>query len=142
MISGIKINKKKIIEDNYGSVMHIMNNKDKNYKGFGEVYFSTINYKIVKGWKRHKKMTMNIVVPIGEIKFVFFDDRKKSNSVNSFFEITLSQNNYKILTVPPRIWFSFQGLNKKNNLLLNFSNIKYINNEIEKKNLSFIKYKW
>ena len=33
-------------------------------------YFSVVNPGVVKGWKLHKKMTCNLIVPIGTIKFV------------------------------------------------------------------------
>ena len=44
---------------------------------FGEVYFSSIKPKSVKAWKLHKKMTLNIVVPVGKVRFALFDDSEK-----------------------------------------------------------------
>ena len=50
------------------------------YAGFGEAYFSQVDKGAIKAWKRHKKMTLNLLVPVGEIKFVLFDDREASNT--------------------------------------------------------------
>ena len=50
-------------------------------------------------------MILNLIVVVGEIRFVAFDEIK-----NEFFSIKLSQNNFKRLTVKPGLWLSFQGL--------------------------------
>ena len=42
-----------------------------------EAYFSIIKPGYIKAWKLHKKMTMNIVVPIGSVQFVFYDKNKE-----------------------------------------------------------------
>ena len=33
----------------------------------------------IKGWKRHKKMVLNLIVPIGSVRFILYDDRKNQN---------------------------------------------------------------
>lgn len=47
----------------------------------------------------------------------------------------LSKNNYGRLSIPPGIWYSFKGIGKKNNLILNLSNIEHDDNEVKKINL-------
>ena len=54
-----------------GDVMHALKFSDNGFKGFGEVYFSWIEQGIIKAWKRHQRMTLNLVVPLGEVRFVF-----------------------------------------------------------------------
>ena len=48
-----------------GDVFHGMKKSDVGFVGFGEAYFSTVNYTEIKGWNRHKRMTLNLVVPVG-----------------------------------------------------------------------------
>ena len=60
----------KIIEQTQGYVMHGMRSSDGSCAGFGEAYFSTVNNGMIKGWKLHRKMTLNLIVPHGEIRFV------------------------------------------------------------------------
>ena len=87
-------------------------------------------------------MTMNLLVPFGTVKFVFFDDRKYSNTKGNFFEYILSQENYYRLTVSPNIWFAFMGLDKEDSLILNLSNTLHNDNEVEKKLIKEISYDW
>jgi dTDP-4-dehydrorhamnose 3,5-epimerase len=68
---------------------------------------------------------MNLTVPVGKIRCIFYD--KKSNKKSIF---NLSEKNFGTLYVPPKIWFAFQNLDKKkNSLLVNFSNIVHDKNE-------------
>ena len=99
----IKVTPLKKISLTGGDVLHGMKSSDKGYQGFGEAYFSQVDHGAIKAWKLHKKMTMNIVVPIGEVRFVFFDDSEL------FREEIIGFSNYSRLTVPPGIWFGFQG---------------------------------
>ena len=45
-----------------GDVLHALKSEDNEFKGFKEAYFSTINPRKIKAWKRHLKMTMNLIV--------------------------------------------------------------------------------
>ena len=76
IIDGIKISPLKKIMVSGGDIFHAMKNSDKGYNGFGEAYFSNIEPKVIKAWKRHKEMTLNLIVPVGTIRFVIYDDRK------------------------------------------------------------------
>ena len=51
-------------------------------------------------------------------------------------------DNYYLLNVDPLIWFGFQGLNKGENLVMNFANIEHDPNEVERKSLSELHYNW
>mgnify|MGYP001214238443 CR=1 FL=1 len=110
------------------------------FAGFGEAYFSEIKSGKVKGWNRHKKMILNLIVPFGEVTFVICDKRESSRSKGKFFKVTLSQTNYKRLTVPPRLWIAFRGNGINTNLILSIANMEHDPNEIEKMNLDKISY--
>jgi dTDP-4-dehydrorhamnose 3,5-epimerase len=140
MIKGVLITPLDIIDTPDGNVMHIMKAFDAGYVDFGEAYFSEINPNAVKAWKRHKEMTLNLVVPVGEVKFVLFDDRDKSRC--QFQEIIISKDNYCRLTVPPRVWVGFQGLYTDKSVVLNIANIKHNPLEVEKKNIEEIEFNW
>ena len=136
-LSKVIISQLKRIKVNGGDVLHALKKTDIGFNSFGEAYFSIIDYNQIKCWKRHNKMTMNIVVPIGKVKFVFYYESTKDFDV---FEI--GENNYFRLTVPPGIWFGFMGLSKGNNLVLNISDILHDTMEFEKAQQDFIKFKW
>ena len=80
-IEKIKFFKKKIINHPKGNIMHYIKKNDKNYVKFGEVYFTWIKKNSLKGWKLHKKMYMNLTVPVGHIKFTFLDERFKKKRI-------------------------------------------------------------
>ena len=57
-----------------GNIVKLLKNTDEDFKGFGEAYFSYINSGAVKAWKKHLSMNLFLTVPLGKIKFVFFDE--------------------------------------------------------------------
>ena len=141
-IDGVILTSLGIIEVEGGNVLHAMKTEDNGFNGFGEAYFSTVEHKVIKGWKRHFEMTLNIVVPIGHIRFVLFDDRDNSKTKGFYQEVSLSRNNYQRLTVPPMIWFAFAGIAKESSLLLNLASIPHRKEEQENLSLDEIRYKW
>ena len=134
-IEGVFIKELKQFQDERGSVLHMLKSNDINFNKFGEVYFSEILPGKIKAWKYHKKMTLNLFVIQGKVKFVFFDNKK------SFVKLILSEHNYKQVSVRPKVWFGFKGLGKKNRIL-NFSNITHSTNEVMRKRQEDIFFKW
>lgn len=142
-INGVNITPLSIIDTKGGDVLHAMKMSDHGYSGFGEAYFSTIEPQAIKGWKRHKQMVLNLVVPVGTVRFILFDDRDNQDNVNHFQEVTLSiENGYSRLTIPPMIWVGFQGLGLQTSLVLNIANIEHSPEEVERKELAEIKFNW
>ena len=142
MIDGITFTALDKIEVDAGSVLHFIKNDDPGYIGFGEVYFSTVKKGAIKAWKMHKLMTLNLVVPVGEVLFVFVDQRKKSKTNGEIYEVRLSSNPYRRMTVPPGIWFGFMGLSSELNLLSNQADIVHDPNEVERKDLNAFQIDW
>ena len=142
-INGVNITPLSIIDTKGGDVLHAMKMSDHGYSGFGEAYFSTIEPDAIKGWKRHKQMVLNLVVPVGTVRFILFDDRDNQDNVNQFQEVTLSiEDGYSRLTIPPMIWVGFQGLGLQKSLVLNIANIEHSPEEVERKELAEIKFNW
>ena len=141
-ISGVLVNSLKIIETNGGDVLHAMKNEDLGYSGYGEAYFSTIEPGVIKGWKRHKKMFLNLIVPSGAIRFVVYDDRSDSITNGKFMDLVLSRQKYKRLTVPPMVWMAFQGSGNNQSMLLNIASIPHDPNEADQKSLDEINFSW
>ena len=141
-MQGILLTPIRQIPNDSGDILHAVKQSDPGFKKFGEAYFSSCHYGNVKAWSLHKKMTLNVVVPIGAIRFVVFDDRKNSATQDTFFEIHLSKENYFRLTVSPGLWVGFQGISKKENILLNIADIEHDRNEMVKKKVSCIDFNW
>ena len=141
-IEGLILTPLKVISVLEGDILHGMKCSDPGYSGFGEAYFSTVLHGVIKGWKRHREMTLNLIVPLGAVKFVIYDDREKSSSYGEYEEVVLSKKNYCRLTVPPMVWMGFQGRHENINLLLNIADIRHDPKETDIKDISEIKYDW
>lgn len=120
-----------------GNVLHGLKSNEPSYSGFGEAYFSWIEVGQIKAWKRHNKMIMNLIVPVGNVNFVFYD-----SSTKEFFNTSIGENNYSRVTVPSGIWFGFQGLESPKSLVLNISNILHDPAETDRLEISKINYDW
>tara|TARA_B100000767_G_scaffold251159_1_gene253943 strand:+ start:804 stop:1235 length:432 start_codon:yes stop_codon:yes gene_type:complete len=142
MIDGVLFTPLSIIEAQGGDVLHAMKSVDPGFSGFGEVYFSSIKPGSIKGWKLHSEMVLNIVVPVGVIRFVIFDNRKDSKTKGRFNDYVLSRKNYGRLTIPPGLWVGFQGRGAEESFLLNIANIPHNPSESMLKELDEINFDW
>jgi len=137
---GILLTPLPIIETIGGDVMHAMKMSDIGYAGFGEAYFSWVSEGVVKAWKKHKRMTMNLVVPVGQVRFVF--RVQNSFGVEEFHIEEIGTKRFARVTVPPGIWFGFKGLSKSQSLVLNIANIPHDPCEVERQDQSCSNYIW
>lgn len=110
-----------------GAVLHAIKASSSGFLAFGEVYFSCINYKKVKGWKMHFQMTMNLVVPSGDVRFIIHNNTLASGSakIEPLLDIVIGINNYCRLTVPPGLWVAFEGVGRNENILMNCADIEH-----------------
>ena len=129
-IQGVEIIKKNQIVDDRGVILHMLRVDDKNYKKFGEIYFSTVNPNKIKAWHFHKLMTLNYAVVHGSIKLVLYDDRDESKTKGTIQEIMLSNENHYLVSIPPKIWNGFCSSNNKHAILANCSDIPHDKEEI------------
>jgi len=126
----------KRIQVSGGDVLHGMKCSDPGYVDFGEAYFSIVEAGFIKAWKRHLRMTLNIIVPFGSVFFAFLDEEGKVR------EEVVGENRYVRLTVPPGIWFGFKGLDSPYSALMNVADIPHDPLEVERKTISEMKYNW
>jgi dTDP-4-dehydrorhamnose 3,5-epimerase len=135
-MDGIILTPLKKIYHPKGDILKAITKSDSVFSEFGEAYFSVINQGDIKGWKKHTKMISNLIVVTGEIEFVFHNENTKE-----FFNIKISQNNYKRLTIKPGLLMAFRGI-EKHNMLFNLSSIEHDPDEAINTDLNKIDYKW
>ena len=121
-----------------GDVLHALKKTDAGFDGFGEIYFSWVEQGAIKAWKYHKRMTLNLVVPVGEVSFVFH----LTNQKNNFWTENIGEERYLRLTVPPGIWFGFKGLTSGYSLLMNVIDLEHDPDEVLRKEISEFDYDW
>ena len=110
-MDGVKLVPLDKFQDEKGSIFHVIKHPVSTIE---EVYVSTVKQKIVKGWKRHNRMTLNLVVIQGDVKFTISDD------IDTVVHV-LGESNYARLVVDPGLWVCFEGL-QKNNMIINCAN--------------------
>jgi dTDP-4-dehydrorhamnose 3,5-epimerase len=103
-----------------GDILHAMRATDVGFNGFGEAYFTNIICGETKGWKKHFEMTLNLIVPVGIVRFHLHDE-----IVGNTECIELGKDNYQRLTVSPGIWVAFTGIQAGTSLVLNIANIPH-----------------
>ena len=106
----------KVIQVKKGNIYKFISKKEIFFKKFGEIYFSEIKFNKIKGWNYHKKNKCQVAVISGKVRFSFLKKNKKSFISKT---IILSSKNYSMIVIPPKVYFSFKGLNKFN-LIVNF----------------------
>jgi len=145
MIDGVIIRKLKRIPDERGYIMKMQESIDEEFKGFGEMYFSTIYPGIVKGWHLHNKATLNYTVVSGMIKLVLFDNREDSPTKGELMELYIGDENYELVQIPPKVWNGFKGIGNKMAIVADLITITHDKDTMERMdphNNDVIPYKW
>ena len=134
----ILVTPQKRIPTEGGEVMRAIRCQDLGFNGFGEAYFSWVEYNAIKAWKCHQRMTLNLIVPLGMVRFVFYS----SIHSNEPRVDDIGEENYSRLTIPPGIWFGCQGRSLGNSLIMNVANIPHDPEEVLNKPISGFLYDW
>lgn len=132
--NNVIINDISIISNDETYIYKYIQNTDDCFNGFGEIYGSIIKRDQIKAWKYQNKNIMNLFVPFGSVKLVCYYD-------NNFFEVIMSEQNTKRITVKPNIYYGFKGIGEKN-LILNLINNLHDENSSINKPLSHLAYEW
>lgn len=142
LVDGVFIHKLNVINNAKGNIFHILKTNQLKNMEIGEIYISEIFYNEIKGWKKHSEMVLNLFVPVGNIKFVIYDDRLDSKTYGNYMEIIIGQSNYSRLVIPSGVFVSFKGLDSTRNLLINVASIEHNPSEAINLELSELNYKW
>jgi len=119
MIEGVQVLPLRRIADERGTIFHMLKKTDPHFIEFGEVYFSSIYPGVVKGWHRHRDMTLNYACVFGRVKVVLYDDRAASPSRGEVTEVFLGPDHYALVIIPPGIWNGFKGMSDPYAILAN-----------------------
>jgi dTDP-4-dehydrorhamnose 3,5-epimerase len=135
---GLRLTPLRTIPTAGGAILHAMKADECGYTGFGEAYFSRIESGAIKGWKKHTRMTLNLVVPVGLIQFRVHDDSR-----GSFEDIVLGPaGHYARLTVAPGLWVAFGGLDATTSMLLNIADLPHDPDEAERSEIDRFAWEW
>jgi dTDP-4-dehydrorhamnose 3,5-epimerase len=110
IIEGVKVIPLRRIPDERGTIYHMLKYTDPHFIQFGEIYFSTVYSGVIKGWHKHREMTLNYACIFGRIKLVLYDEREGSPTRGDLMEVFLGPDNYSLVTIPPEVWNGFKGM--------------------------------
>ena len=124
-LDGVLITPLVTIGDERGPVMRMLRVDDSQFAGFGEIYFSAVRSGAVKAWRRHRRATSQLAVPVGSIHLALFDDRPGSATSGRLLAFETGAENYQLITVPPGIWAGWKGLGPGVSLVANCSSLAH-----------------
>lgn len=119
MIHDVQVIPLRRIPDERGTIFHMLRSTDAHFTSFGEIYFSTIYKGVVKGWHRHREMTLHYACVFGRIKLVMFDDRDGSPSRSKLMEVFLGPDQHALVIIPPGVWNGFKGMTDPHAIVAN-----------------------
>lgn len=109
-IDGVAFVPLRRIPDERGTIFHMLRRTDPHFIEFGEIYFTSVYRGVVKGWHRHRDMSLNYACIAGRIKLVLYDDRPDSPTRGALLERFLGPDDYSLAIIPPGIWTGFKGM--------------------------------
>lgn len=125
VIRGIRVKPLKVIPDERGRLFEMLRKDEGLFRGFGQVYCTTVNCGVVKGWHYHKKQVDNFVCVSGMIKLVAYDARPRSSTRGQVNEFFLGVYHPLLVQIPPHVWHGFKGLSHPEAIVINIPNEPY-----------------
>jgi len=120
-----------------GDVLRALRIDEPSFIGFGEAYATTIDYGVIKSWRRNLNATANLIVLAGSVRFISSIDGHR------FDEYRISpEENFLRLTLPAGCWFAFQGLSQRPAVILNILSCLHDHAQIERKEIDEFSYIW
>jgi dTDP-4-dehydrorhamnose 3,5-epimerase len=132
-IDGVRVVPLRVIRDGRGAIMHMLRSDAPHFERFGEIYFSWVNPGVVKGWHRHRVMTLNYAVPVGRVRLVLYDDREGSPTRGTVDELVLGADAYALVRIPHGVWNGILGLGSSPSLIANCATEPHDPDEIERR---------
>ncbi len=144
MIDGVIVKSLSRIPDDRGTIFKMQESCDPEFKGFGEIYFSTIYPGVVKGWHLHENATLNYAVVKGMIKLVLFDNREGSKTKGEFMELYIGEKNYCLVQIPLKVWNGFKCVGNEEAIVADLITVIHKDDVMKRMDPDncFINYDW
>lgn len=131
-IEGVFTVERKKLADDRGAVFHVMRVDSPEFIAFGETYVSTVKPGTIKAWKKHHVMHQSVTVPVGTVRFVIYDDRPGSPTKGEIQTIEVGETKYRMLRIPPGVWYGFVGIDTTTSVIVNCASIPHDPLEVER----------
>ena len=72
-----------------------------------------------------------MAVPEGMIQIVCYDNREDSKTKGNILSITFGVDDYKLIKIPPNIWYAFKAISETHAIIANCTTAPHDPNESE-----------
>ena len=125
LIKGVRTKVLRVIPDERGRLFEMLRRDDAIFLRFGQIYCTTVNSGVVKGWHYHKKQVDNFVCVNGMIKLVAYDGRRGSSTKGLVNEFFIGTHNPMLVQIPPGVYHGFKGLTEPEAIVINIPTEPY-----------------
>lgn len=125
LIRGVRLKPLRVIADERGRLVEMLRRDEPLFKKFGQVYCTTVNHGVVKGWHYHKRQVDNFVCVNGMIKLVAYDSRSGSPTKGRVNEFFIGTHNPLLVQIPPGVHHGFKGLAHPESIVINIPTEPY-----------------
>jgi dTDP-4-dehydrorhamnose 3,5-epimerase len=124
-IKGVRVKPLQVLPDERGRLFEMLRRDDPLFLKFGQVYCTTVNVGVVKGWHYHKKQVDNFVCVSGMIKLVAYDGRVGSPTKGAINEFFIGAHNPLLVQIPAGVHHGFKGLSNPEAVVINIPTEPY-----------------
>ena len=125
LIQGVRVKPLRVIPDERGRLFEMLRRDEPLFRRFGQVYCTTVNPGVVKGWHYHKKQFDNFVCVSGMIKLVAYDSRRGSATKGLVNEFFIGTHNPLLVQIPPGVLHGFKGVSSHEAIVINIPTEPY-----------------
>jgi dTDP-4-dehydrorhamnose 3,5-epimerase len=125
IIKGIRTKSLRVIPDERGRLFEMLRRDEAMFLKFGQVYCTTVNVGVVKGWHLHKKQVDNFVCVSGMIKLVAYDGRAGSRTKGLVNEWFIGVHNPMLVQIPAGVYHGFKGVSEPESIVINIPTEPY-----------------
>ena len=125
LIKGVRTKPLRIIPDERGRLFEMLRRDEPLFQRFGQVYCTTVNQGVVKGWHYHKRQVDNFVCVSGMIKLVAYDARAGSPTKGLVNEFFIGIHHPLLVQIPTGVYHGFKGRTDPEAIVINMPTEPY-----------------
>jgi dTDP-4-dehydrorhamnose 3,5-epimerase len=119
VIEGVAIKSLVVHVDERGRLMEILRRDEPLFRGFGQVYVTTVHPGVVKGWHYHRRQWDHFAVVSGTVKMVLYDRRETSSTRGEIMELFPGEHRPMLVAIPPEVVHGFKGVGTREAVVVN-----------------------
>ena len=119
LIDGVRTKLLTVLPDERGRLFEMLRKDDDLFITFGQIYCTTVNPGVVKGWHLHKRQVDHFVCVSGMIKLVAYDGRPRSRTKGRINEFFIGTHSPMLVQIPVGVHHGFKGLTEPEAIVIN-----------------------